>query len=125
MLYVARSWSPWYGIAHDAGCVIAIVFCMVPIARSHGLGGRANAWLLGHLFVTTVAFLPEIYFAHYMLGNFNTTGEGAIYFVPNDERHGVVLGVTTVLVTFVSLYLPVFLWGWLFGSAGSKHSRRD
>jgi hypothetical protein len=124
MLYVAHNWSPWYGIGHDVLCALVLGIWIVRVARGADGHRRVDAWLGLHLVVTALAFVPEIYFAHYMLAHFNTAGEGAIYFVPDDPRHGEVLRVTWGVVSFLTVYLPVFLWGWLFGAAGSRHTMR-
>lgn len=123
MLYVSRNWSPWYGIAHDSLCLLVLGAGFVR-AAAVGRQGRVNGWLYAHLAITAAAFVPEIYFAHYMAAHFNTAGEAAIYFVPDDPRHRQVLLVTAAVVSFLTAYLPVFIWGWLFGSSGSKHTAR-
>lgn len=124
MLYVSHNWSPWYGIGHDVLCMIVGGIGIVGVARTRNIPARVDRWLFVHLVVTVLAFLPEIYFAHYMLANFNTTGDAAIYFVPDDPGHREVLHVTWVVVAFFSLYLPVFLWRWILGAAGSRHTMR-
>lgn len=124
MLYVSRNWSPWYGIGHDVVCMVVGLVAAVSVARSAGIRRSVDRWLYANLVVTLLAFVPEIHFAHYMVGNFNTAGEAAIYFVPDDARHREVLGMTSALVTFLTLYLPVFIWGWLVGAAGSKDTKR-
>lgn len=122
MLYVSRNWSPWYGIAHDVLCVLVLGVGLVRSATQRAYRGRCISWLYVHLAVTAAAFLPEIYFAHFMATHFNTAGEAAIYFVPDDPQYREVLRVTSILVLALTVYLPVFLWGWLFGSAGSKRT---
>lgn len=124
MLYVSRNWSPWYGIGHDVACMFVVLAGLVRVARSDGVRSGVDRWLYVHLVVTLLAFVPEIHFAHYMVRNFNTAGEAAIYFVPDDAKHREVLGVTSAVVMGLTLYLPVFMWGWLVGAAGSKDKKR-
>jgi hypothetical protein len=124
MLYVSHNWSPWYGIGHDVACVLVVGFGAVQVARVGGIRSRVDRWLYAHLVVTVLAFVPEVYFAHYMLANFNTAGEAAIYFVPDDPAHREVLRVTWAVVAFFTLYLPVFFWGWILGAAGSRDTVR-
>ncbi len=124
MLYVTHNWSPWYGIGHDVACVLVVGLGMVRVARAGGHRGRIDRWLYAHLGITVLAFVPEIYFAQYMLANFNTAGEAAIYFVPDDPAHRVVLRVTWTVVAFFTVYLPVFFWGWIFGAAESRDTVR-
>jgi hypothetical protein len=50
-----------------------------------------------------------------MQAHFTTTGDAAIYFVPDDPRYSDVLTVTTCVVVFLSVYLPFFLSQWLHG----------
>lgn len=119
MLYVSHNWSPWYGIAHDLLCLSVLLVGLQRALRLRAGAAATDRWLLVHLAVTAAAFLPEIYFAHYMAENFNTAGEAAIYFVPDDPRHATVLRVTTGAVAALSLYLPVFLWRWL-GDCGRR-----
>jgi len=123
MLYVSRNWSPWYGIAHDLVCTGVLLIFMLQAWRGRLWRTAPNGWLAVHLAVTTAAFAAEIYFAHYMTRHFVTAGDAAIYFVPADARYSEVLRVTAVVVVGLSLYLPLFLWGWLFGASGSKRTQ--
>lgn len=116
MLYVTLGWSPWYGIAHDVVCVAAIAVCAIRAQRRGAYARPPGGWVGVHLAVTAAMFLPEIYFAHYMVTNFATTGEGAIYFVPGDPRHRTVLQVTATAAGLLAVYAPVFLWRWLVGT---------
>jgi hypothetical protein len=114
MLYVALNWSPWYGIGQDLACMTMLA---VFIGRLSGSATNATErTVFAHALVTGLIFLPEMYFAWYMQVHFTTTGEAAIYFVPDDPRYRDVLGVTTVVVLFLSAYLPVFLFRWLHGT---------
>ena len=122
MLYVSLNWSPWYGIAHDLACVAVLVVLGWRAWRLDTQQVPGSALLFVHLVVTTLAFAAEIYFAHYMLRHFVTAGDGAIYFVPAEERYAEVLRVTTTVVTALGLYMPVFLWGWLFGAPRSNYT---
>jgi hypothetical protein len=114
MLYVALNWSPWYGIGHDVVCMTALAALAWPL-RAH-LTSSLERTVFVHLIVTTAIFLPEMYFAWYMQAHFTTTGESAIYFVPDDPRYSDVLTVTTTVVVFLLAYLPVFLFRWLHGA---------
>lgn len=114
MLYVALTWSPWYGIVHDIVCMATLaVFAWTLRERRTGAVERT---VFVHLIVTTVIFFPEIYFAWYMQAHFTTTGESAIYFVPDDPRYSDVLAVTAAVVVFSSVYFPLFLYRWLHGA---------
>lgn len=125
MLYVTHNWSPWYGIAHDVACFLPLTVLIAFCWQRQTWRAAPNGWLFAHLVVTTAAFAPEVYFAHFMLRHFNTAGEAAIYFVPDDPSYAEVLWVTTVVVALLSIYLPLFLRGWLFGPAGSKHTSQQ
>ena len=115
MLYVALNWSPWYGIGHDIVCMTALA---VFIGELRGTAGNATERIVfAHAIVTAAMFVPEMYFAWYMQAHFTTTGDGAIYFVPDDPRYRDVLRVTTAVVLFLSAYLPLFLFRWLHGTA--------
>ena len=109
MLYVSLNWSPWYGIGHDIACIAVLSAFALRAAPATRLDRLARV----HAGVSAAFFLPEIYFAWYMQANFTTTGEGAIYFVPDDPRYTVVLRATTAAVLCLLLYLPVFLYRWI------------
>jgi hypothetical protein len=112
MLYVTLNWSPWYGIAHDAACMAALLGLAARIAPARAL--ERLAWR--HLYVSAAFFAPEIYFAGYMLANFDTQGAAAIYFVPGHPDHAIVLWITTATVVCLAAYLAVFLHRWIPGS---------
>lgn len=134
MLYVTFNWSPWYGIAHDALCALLLAGAVArpaaqpahapqsphpshpPRAPQAPQRSRPPDRLarLAHMHagVTAAFFLPEIYFAWTMQANFNTQGESAVYFVPDDPRYLVVLRVTSVTVALLFAYLAVFLKRW-------------
>jgi hypothetical protein len=122
MLYVILNWSPWYGIAHDGLCAMVLAGYGLRAFRIGAWRTPPNALLLAHLAVTAVAFVPEIYFAHYMTQNFNTLGAAAVYFVPDEERYRDVLRVTAAVVVALSIYLPLFVLGWLVGTPESKRT---
>jgi hypothetical protein len=122
MLYVSLNWSPWYGIAHDLACIALLAGFGVDGVRRGMWRQAPNGIVLVHLAVTASAFVPEIHFAHYMTQHFDTTGDAAVYFVPDAERHGAILARTGAVVLALSIYLPAFLWGWLVGTARSKHT---
>jgi len=118
MLYVSLNWSPWYGIFHDAACALVLgfhAFALVPGPRN-----PLERLMLAHLVITALMFAPEVYFAWYMQANFNTQGESAIYFVPDDVRYADVLRVTTGVVLFLTAYFPFFLFHWLHGTPRSN-----
>ena len=114
MLYVARNWSPWYGIGHDLLCLLTLAVFVHALNRTARTAIERTVF--AHLIVTAAMFLPEIYFAWYMQAHFTTTGDGAIYFVPDDPRYRDVLRVTVAVVVFLTAYLPVFLFRWLHGT---------
>lgn len=119
MLYVLLNWSPWYGIAHDLLRAAALGALAASALRTLDRSSAPNSLMMVHLLVTSAAFIPEIYFAHYMTLHFDTAGSGAIYFVPDEERYQDVLAWTTRAVVLLSVYLPIFLWGWLIGTPDS------
>lgn len=117
MLYVTHNWSPFYGIAHDATCLAALwglafraAAGMAPLRRT-GLPRTVCV----HAVVTGLLFIPEMYFAWYMQANFSTKGDHPVYFVPDDAAHARVLVLTTAADTAAALYLPGFLYAWLYG----------
>ncbi len=107
MLYVTLNWSPWYGIAHDLACMAALVYYFARYAPV-----IQPMWRV-HIAVTTLAFVPEIYFAWYMQHYFNTQGQGAVYFVPDEPAQAFALNVTWAAVVCFTLYIFVFLFRWL------------
>lgn len=109
MLYVSFSWSPWYGIAHNALCMAVLLACAARI-RPHGRLDRLARW---HLAASAAFFLPESYFAWYMLQHFVTRGAGAVYFVPDDASHNRVLLLTAVVVVCLAGYLSLFVRSWI------------
>ena len=119
MLYVTLNWSPWYGIGHDIACMATLAILAWPLRKHRTHAVERTVFM--HLIVTTVIFLPEIYFAWYMQAHFTTTGNSAVYFVPDDPRYSDVLTVTTAVVVFLSAYLPLFLYRWLHGATDRTH----
>lgn len=117
LLYVSHGWSTWYGIGHDVVCAAVLLWSAgrAPVASALDRLARLHAR------VSAAFFLPEMYFAWYMQANFDTKGENAIYFVPDDPRYAVVLRATTAAVVCLTLYLPVFLYRWIHVS---KHENR-
>jgi hypothetical protein len=112
MLYVTLSWSPWYGIAHDAVCAVVLLAFAARSSPRNALEGAVRI----HLGVTAVFFAPEVYFAWYMQAHFVTKGEAAVYFVPDEFAYADVLGATTVAVVCLAIYLPFFLGRWILVS---------
>ena len=117
MLYVSHNWSPFYGIAHDITCLVALWwFTLRAAASARSLwqpGLQRTAFV--HALATGLLFIPEIYFAWYMQANFRTQGADPLYFVPDDAAHARVLAVTTAVDAAALLYLPGFLYAWLHG----------
>jgi len=124
MLYVSLNWSPWYGIGHDLLCASVLVACAVRLWTATPPGGRLEQLVLLHMGVTALMFVPEIYFAWYMQAHFNTQGDAAIYFVPDDPAYAVVLRVTTAAVVLLSVYFPVFLFQWLIRPSSIRRTPR-
>jgi hypothetical protein len=112
MLYVTLNWSPWYGIAHDLLCITVVGLFALRATASNPLARLLRT----HLFVTILAFTPEIYFAWYMQAHFITRGDRAVYFVPDDPAYADVLLVTKITVLCLSVYLALFFWRWLHGT---------
>jgi hypothetical protein len=116
MLYASKNWSPTYGILHDLFCIVGLVFFLV-LAWSAGEPqiGITSITLTIHAVVTTLLFIPEIYFAMYMRKYFHTKGGDAIYFVPDEPKHRQVLRITAGVDIFLTVYLPLFLIFWFYG----------
>jgi len=112
MLYVSLNWSPWYGIAHNVLCAVALLVLAVRIAPRNGLERVARR----HLAASAAFFVPETYFAWYMQAHFVTRGAAAVYFVPDDASHRHVLLLTGVTVVCLAAYLAMFLRRWLMAS---------
>lgn len=112
MLYVTFNWSPWYGIAHDAVCVIVLTTFAARVSPTNSLERVTS----GHLWVTAAFFIPEMYFAWYMQAHFITEGKSALYFVPDEPAYAEVLRVTAVAVVCLALYLQWFLRCWILAS---------
>ncbi len=121
MLYISLNWSPWYGIGQDLVCAAALVLFGWRLWAAKVPRSSLQRTILVHLAVTALMFGPEVYFAWYMQAHFNTKGSDAIYFVPDDPAHSVVLNVTTAVVVFLTAYLPVFLMRWLHGTPKRDH----
>ncbi|MES3021891.1 MAG: hypothetical protein V4857_09950 [Pseudomonadota bacterium] len=116
MLYVFHNWSPRYGIAHDLLCAAVLLYFLgrAWFEGEHGRSALALTLFL-HGIVTTLLFIPEIWFAYYMHTNFGTMGGDAIYFVPDEEKHRRVLAVTAGVDVALAIYLPLFLGFWFHG----------
>lgn len=110
MLYVSKNWSPAYGILHDLLCMAGLLLFLALAWQAGEI--RLHAGVALHGVVTTLLFIPEIYFAWYMRSNFNTKGGAAIYFVPDETKHRRVLRMTASIDMMLLLYLPVFLYHW-------------
>lgn len=117
MLYVAHNWSPLYGIAHDAVCLAALWGLAFRAAAGTASMQRAGLpWTVCiHAIATGLLFIPEMYFAWYMQANFSTKGDHPVYFVPDDAAHAHVLALTAAVDAATVLYLPGFLYAWLYG----------
>lgn len=112
MLYVTKNWSPNYGIAHDVLCMAGLLLFLALAWQAGELAQHARISL--HALVSTLLFIPEIYFAWYMRSNFNTKGGDAIYFVPDEVKHRRVLRITASVDMMLLLYLPFFLYHWCY-----------
>ena len=77
--------------------------------------GNLSRLLLMHSVVTGALFIPEVYYAGYMQAHFTTQGGAPVYFVPDNDAHRVVLGVTVMVDAFAVAYLGFFLRFWLYG----------
>lgn len=117
MLYVSHNWSPFYGIAHDAACLLTLWGLALRAAAASASWRRAGPQrtAFAHAIVTGLLFIPEMYFAWYMQANFRTQGDHPLYFVPNDAAHARVLALTATVDVAAMLYLPGFLYAWLHG----------
>jgi hypothetical protein len=122
MLYALKNWSPSYGIAHDLLCLGVLSAWAIDQRWRGGAStqGGLNRTLRVHVFVTAALFLPEMYYAAYMQAHFTTAGAAAVYFVPDDGRHRVVLAVTAAVDTLAAAWLGYFLYAWLNDEAASS-----
>lgn len=109
MLYVTLRWSPWYGIAHDAVCLVVLLLFAATVRPAAPLDRLVRL----HLVVTAMFFVAEMFFAWYMVRHFVTRGAGAIYFVPDDPAHAGVLRATAGTVAVLAAYLAFFMQRWL------------
>lgn len=125
MLYVSHNWSPFYGIAHDVGCLVALwgLACRAVVGAGSSWQRGLPRTALVHAIATGLLFIPEIYFAWYMQANFRTSGEDPLYFVPDDAAHARVLSLTAAADAAAVLYLPAFLYAWLHGKTEVAHPR--
>ena len=109
MLYLWHNWSPWYGITHDAACMLALAWAYLRVAMTP-VNGKP-LWLT-HIGATFAAFVPEIYFAWYMQAHFHNQGGNAIYYVPDDPAHVLALNITTTAVVCFGAWIFLFLYRW-------------
>jgi hypothetical protein len=122
MLYALKNWSPTYGIAHDLLCLgVLSAWGIHRLWRRSAIAENPlTRTLLIHLFITAALFLPEIYYAAYMQAHFTTAGAAAVYFVPDDGRHRVVLAVTAAVDALAAAWLGYFLYAWLNDEVASN-----
>jgi hypothetical protein len=115
MLYGPKNWSPLYGIAHDWFCMLGI-FLFTALAWQAGETQPSflSITLTIHAVVSMLLFIPEIYFAKYMHQYFHTKGGDAIYFVPDEPKHKLVLQITAAVDLFLTVYIPIFIFSWLY-----------
>jgi len=109
MLYASLDWSPWYGMGHNAVCAAVLLACAARCRPRNALERLGRQ----HLLASAAFFVPETYFAWYMLTHFVTRGDQAVYFVPGDPSHVQVLTVTAVAVVLLTAYLARFLRRWM------------
>ena len=122
MLYISHSWSPLYGIAHDALCAAVLWAGAIALARHRGTAGPLGPTMIAHCIVTGLLFLPEIGYAAYMRAHFTTAGEQPIYFVPDESVHAVLLRVTAGVDLLALAYLAWFLHAWLHAQPRRQRS---
>ncbi len=122
MLYVYNNWSPLYGMAHDLVCASVVSLLSWRLMRRQTHRPSIAVRRLGlHAMLTAAMFLPEMYYAWYMRANFHTQGSHAIYFVPDNGQHAVVLGITTLVNVLLIVYLFWFVPRWLHDKTPSDH----
>jgi hypothetical protein len=115
MLYVPKNWSPLYGIAHDWFCMIGILFFTLLCWYNGEIQASfLSITLTVHAAVSMLLFIPEIHFAKYMHQYFYTKGGDAIYFVPDEPKHKQILRITTGVDLFLTIYIPIFIFSWLY-----------
>ena len=109
MMYTYRNWSPYYGIAHDVFS-IALLAGLLLVYRNH----VKTDIFFGFVVIVLLMFLVEIAFVLYMLANVIESGS-AVYFVPDGDGHGFILGVTWLVVFVLTAYLFMFTRRWFRG----------
>jgi hypothetical protein len=115
MLYGPKNWSPLYGIAHDWFCMIGLfIFTLLAWFAGESQTNLLTITLTVHAVVTALLFIPEIHFAKYMHQYFHTKGGDAIYFVPDEPKHKQILRITAGVDLFLTVYIPLFLFSWLY-----------
>jgi hypothetical protein len=117
MMYVAGSWSPYYGIAHDLFTIV-LLFSLVSVYQVRMYSDP----LLTCLYVIMVMFATEIGFVFYMLSQVSD-GEYMVYFVPGDQRHAAVLQITWLVNILLTVYLYKFSRRWVCEEPGCTGGR--
>lgn len=120
MLYFSKNWSPVYGIMHDVFCILGLGFFLWRAWETTDLSANSPSriWFI-HGIISTLIFIPEIYYAWYMYNNFNTVGGNAIYFVPNILLHNQVLFITASVNVLLTIYLVLFFRYLFYGQSKS------
>ncbi len=113
LMYGTRGWSPLYGIAHDAVCMLLLVALYVT-ERPAAKGGDARHRIaVANYLALAALFVPEIAFAAYMRRNFDTAGDAAVFFVPDEPAHRLVLDLSAASALAFATYLAWFAPRWL------------
>ncbi|MGH9719069.1 MAG: hypothetical protein ACRD8O_02570 [Bryobacteraceae bacterium] len=110
MMYVATNWHPYYGIAQDLFS-IALIFWLL---RRYGAGRPMDRLLVRNFHVVALMLCAEIGFAYYFATHFITKGQGALYYVPSDGRHNMLLSINAAIDFALALYLFQFARRWLY-----------
>lgn len=113
MLYVAKNWLPAYGIACN---LLGLAIFAASAARA-ALWQGSPAVTRAHAAFTGALFVPECGYAWYMQSGFETRGADAVYFVPDDGAHALVLHVTATVDAIALAWLVAFLYLWLHAQA--------
>ena len=109
MMYVANSWSPYYGIGHDLFTIL-LIYTVVAVYRKQI---QKDLFLI-NLFVLIAMFAIEVGFVLYMLLKVSG-GEQPVYFVPGDGQHAAVLQITWLVNILLTVYLVAFYRRWTRG----------
>ena len=109
LMYGTQTWHPYLGITHN---LFSIFLVYKLHSRTKELAEldkvvRFNFRISGSI------FLPESFFAWYMLSYVNSTA-GPVYFVPASDRHFGIMLVTWIVILALTAQQFIFVKRWLY-----------